>query len=251
MRAGCAWCHLARPNRAGMVHEDETGAPRARPRHVAVIPDGSRRWARERGYPVADGYGAGVRTGLDMLAWCLEAGIPHVSAFGSSQDNVANRSPEEVLAIHAAVRRLCAQSADIPGVAVHVFGAPERLPRTVPDRDELVRLAGLDPPTGRLVLHVAVAYAPHDEALALAAAGERLGREAVARDPQLFLESAAVPAADLVLRTGARPRLSGFLPFQTANAELHFLSTLWPALTRAEFDGVLTQYVSRDARPGA
>jgi short-chain Z-isoprenyl diphosphate synthase len=234
-----------------MAYEDETDAPRARPRHVAVIPDGSRRWARERGYPVADGYQAGVRTGLDVLAWCLEAGIPHVSAFGSSRDNLANRSPEEVLAIHAAVRRLCAESADIPGVAVHVFGAPERLPRTVPERDELVQLAHLDPPTGRLVLHVAVAYGPYDEALALAAAGERVGRDAVARDPQRFLLSAGVPAADLVLRTGARLCLSGFLPLQTANAELHFVPTLWPALTRAEFDGVLTRFVAPDERPGA
>src|SRR5262245_46226102 len=137
-----------------MRDDDVRGGPLTRPRHLAVIPDGNRRWARARGLPAADGYRAGVRTGVEIVAWCLEAGIAHLSAFGSSQDNVDHRSHEEVLAIHAAVRRLCVEAADIPGVGVRVFGAPERLSRTVPDREELIRLAGVAVPTSRLVLHV-------------------------------------------------------------------------------------------------
>jgi undecaprenyl diphosphate synthase len=217
---------------------------------VAVIPDGNRRWAAQHGLTVRDGYRAGVRTGLDVVRWCLEAGVAHVSAFGSSQENLAHRSLEQVMAIHEAVRALCAEAADIPGVVVHVFGAPERLPASVPDRAELIRLAHLAPRGGRLVLHVGVGYSATDELLALADAVRRLGVEAMEQDPHRVLSCASVPPVDLVIRTGARSRLSGFLPLQSARAELYFLPTLWPALTHDDFADVLARYAVHDRRPG-
>jgi short-chain Z-isoprenyl diphosphate synthase len=217
---------------------------------VAVIPDGNRRWAAQHGLTTADGYRAGVRTGLDVVRWCLEADVAHVSAFGSSHENLAHRSLDEVVAIHEAVGALCSQAADIPGVAVRVFGAPERLPASVPDRAELIRLAHLAPAAGRLVLHVGVGYSAIDELLALADAVRRIGVEAVAQDPRRLLCAAGIPPADVVIRTGARSRLSGFLPLQSACAELYFLPTLWPALTRDEFTDVLARYAVRDRRPG-
>lgn len=229
-------------------HDGST--PGSGPWHVAVIPDGNRRWATQHGLAAVEGYHAGLRTGLDVVTWCLEAGVAHLSAFGSSQENLEHRSLDQVVAIHAAVRALCVEAAAIPGVAVHVFGAPERLPAAVPDRAELVRLARLPPRSGRLVLHVGVGYSARDDLTALATAGERLGGERVAREPHRFLCSAGVPAADLVIRTGARPRLSGFLPLQSACAELYFLHTLWPALSRAEFSDVLARFAVRDRRPG-
>jgi undecaprenyl diphosphate synthase len=217
---------------------------------MAVIPDGNRRWAAQHGLAAADGYRAGVRTGLAVVTWCLDAGVAHVSAFGSSQENLEHRSAEEVVTIHEAVRALCTQAAAIPGVAVHVFGAPERLPPAVPDRAELVRLARLGPQSGRLVLHVGVGYSPRDELAALAEAGQRLGVERVAHEPHRLLCSANVPPADLLLRTGGRPRLSGFLPLQSAYAELYFLPTLWPAFSRAEFDDVLARFAARERGRG-
>jgi undecaprenyl diphosphate synthase len=217
---------------------------------VAVIPDGNRRWAAQHGLTTADGYRAGVRTGLEVVRWCLDAGVSHVSAFGSSHENLEHRSVDQLVAIHEAVRALCSQVADIPGVVVRVFGAPERLPASVPDRDELIRLAHLDPAAGRLVLHVGVGYSATDELLALADAVRRLGVEDVARDPRRLLCSATVPPADVVIRTGARSRLSGFLPLQSASAELYFLPTLWPALTHGEFADVLARYAVRDRRHG-
>jgi short-chain Z-isoprenyl diphosphate synthase len=232
------------------VPDDDRRAPSAGPWHVAVIPDGNRRWAALHGLTTADGYRAGVRTGLDVVRWCLETDVAHVSAFGSSHENLAHRSIEQVVAIHEAVRALCSEAADIPGVAVRVFGSPERLPASVPDRAELVRLAHLAPASGRLVLHVGVGYSATDELLALADAVRRIGVESVAHDPRRLLCSASVPPADVVIRTGARSRLSGFLPLQSASAELYFLPTLWPELTHGEFTDVLARYAVRDRRPG-
>jgi short-chain Z-isoprenyl diphosphate synthase len=233
-----------------MAADDHAVSAGSGPWHVAVIPDGNRRWATQHGLSVVAGSRAGVRTGLAVITWCLEVGVVHLSAFGSSRDNIQHRSPEQVVAIHAAVHALCTEAAGIPGVAVHVFGAPERLPASVPERDALVHLARIAPPTGRLVLHVGVGYSARDELAALAAAAERRGGERVAREPHRFLGSAAVPPADVVIRTGGRPRLSGFLPLQSACAELYFLPTLWPALSREEFDDVLGRYAARDRRPG-
>lgn len=232
-----------------MTDGGDMAAPGASgPFHMAVIPDGSRRWARQRGLSVADGYRAGVRTGLEVLAWCREAGVRHLTAFGSSQENLDHRTAEELVAIHAAVRLLCLEATGIPGVVVHVFGAPEKLPAFVPDRAMLRELALAEPPAAPLVLHVAVGYSARDDLAALAAAA-RAGGERVAREPQRYLRSACVPPVDVVLRTGARPRLSGFLPLQSAYAEIFFLPTLWPALRRDEFAAVLAWYAARD-RPG-
>ncbi len=220
------------------------------PWHVAVIPDGNRRWAAAHGLAMADGYRAGARTGLAVVSWCLDAGVAHLSAFGSSRENLEHRSIEQLVAIHAAVGTLCSEAAVLPGVRVHVFGAPERLPVSVPDRDTLVRLARMEPPSARLTLHVGVAYSARDDLTAVAAAAERLGAERTTREPHRFLSSRGVPPADLVIRTGGRPRLSGFLPLQSAYAELYFLPTLWPSLSREEFADALARFAGRDRRPG-
>jgi undecaprenyl diphosphate synthase len=229
------------------------GAGRARPRwgHVVIIPDGNRRWAREHGLPVAEGYAAGVAPGLAAVEWALDAGIAHLSAYGSSLANLEQRGPEQVIAIHAAVYALCVEAARMPELAVHVFGAPERIPPFVPQRAALMRLAERPPPAARLVLHVGVGYSPHDELAALAAAARSTSGEGVARDPERFLCSAGVPPADVVVRTGGRHRLSGFLPLQSASAELCFVETLWPAFTRAELDAVVDAIPARNRRTGA
>src|SRR5262245_7261804 len=107
-----------------------------RPRHVAVIPDGSRRWAMARALAAHDGYQAGAETGLAVVGWCLGEGVGHLSAFGSSKDNLEQRNIDEVFAIHAAVARFCVEMERLSDVALHVFGSPERLPAASPGRSE-------------------------------------------------------------------------------------------------------------------
>jgi undecaprenyl diphosphate synthase len=99
------------------------------PRHLAVIPDGSRRWARTQGLSIEEAYRAGACKALEVVRWCSDAGVEHLSAFGSSRENIEHRRREEIAAIHAAIGRFCTEVQAIPGVALRVFGGPRRAPR--------------------------------------------------------------------------------------------------------------------------
>lgn len=194
---------------------------------LAVIPDGTRRYARKEGLPVADAYRAGARTALAMVDWCLRAGIRHLAAFGSSRENVAHRPAEELLAIHAAVSWFCRQAGEMPDVTLRLFGDVERLPDWIPERRGLLEFLREDVPAAPLIVHVGVNYSATSTSVAV-----------------------MVPAVDLVLRTGGQQRLSGFLPLESASAELVFLPTLWPELTHAEFRRTLEWFATQDRRFG-
>jgi short-chain Z-isoprenyl diphosphate synthase len=202
------------------------------PAHLAIIPDGNRRFARQHGWSVDEGYAAAARKGLEAVEWCLDAGIPRLSIFTSSTENVARRPRREVIGFFQGVRSLCDGLRERPEVAVHVVGDMGALPDFVPGREALLRLAA--PPGGRarLVIHLAANYSAEGDL-----AGGTNGGAAPRRR-----WSAAVPRIELVMRTGGQQRLSGFLPLQCAYAELWFTETLWPAFTRPEFDAALAWY---------
>lgn len=216
------------------------------PRCLAVIPDGTRRYARKQGLSLREGYGAGARTALAMVEWCRAAGVRHLAAFGSSRDNVERRPREDILAIHAAVSWFCTQAATVPGVAIRLFGGVEQLPVWVPERRELSRFVRDGVAPAALVVHVGVNYA----APAHAGIAAREHGAPVQLEPARINAPSVVPAVDLVVRTGGQQRLSGFLPLESAHAELIFLPTLWPELTHAEFQRGLAWYAAQDRRFG-
>jgi undecaprenyl diphosphate synthase len=211
-----------------------------------VIPDGNRRYARKHALSYADGYMAGARMALQVVRWCLEAGIEHLSGFGSSVDNLIHRPPEDGRAIRAAVDWFCREAGAVPGASLAVFGEPEGSAGSVTDAE----CAPAAPASARLVVHVARWYSGRRDLAAVAAAVPHRGAETVARTPERFLLSAAIPAVDLLLRTGGQRRLSGFLPLQMAYAELYFLDTLWGELTADQFRGALGWFATQERRFG-
>lgn len=225
------------------------GSLTAVPRHVAVIPDGNRRYARKRGLSYAEAYMAGARMALEFVHWSLDAGIEHLSGFGSSADNLALRPDEEARSILAAVDWFCTASRAIPEVELRIFGqGDERIACEAPSgRHERT---GTEPAVASLVVHVGRRYSGREDLAAVAAAVPRHGEEAVRREPERFLRSAHIPPIDLLVRTGGQRRLSGFLPLQTAYAELCFLDTLWAELSQAEFRGALEWYAAQDRHFG-
>ena len=227
------------------------GRSDSRPYHVGMIPDGNRRYARKVGISMAAAYLSAADKALETVDWCAEAGVAHLSAFGVSQENIARRPMEDVLALHEALLRFCRGVVGMPGTALHLFGDPARLPATVPGREELIRLRCCSGPQGApLVVHVGVNYSGQAELTAALDAARARGIEAVAAAPAAFTLSAGVPPVDLVVRTAGQQRLSGFLPFQTAYAELWFTSTLWPELGRAEFLRALDWYARQERHFG-
>ena len=228
------------------MREHPPDQDRAVPRHLAVIPDGNRRYAHTHALSYADGYMAGARMALQVVYWCLDAGIEHLSGFGSSVDNLTQRPPEDGRTIRDAVDWFCREARAVPGVSLAVFGEPEGSAGLVTGGDRTTD----GPASGRLVVHVARWYSGRHDVAAVAAAVPHCGAETVVREPERFLLSATLPPVDLLLRTGGQRRLSGFLPLQTAYAELYFLDTLWADLTADEFRGALRWFAAQERRFG-
>ncbi len=217
--------------------------------HVGLIPDGNRRYARSRGIGIRGAYEAAADKALEAVAWCREARVAHVSAFGVSQENIARRSRDELVSLHAALVSFCERVSRQADVGLHLFGSALALPPEVPARDELIRLQRSAQSEGSLMVHVGINYSGRAELDAVQRGVRECGTE-LDGAPARFMLSASVPTVDLVIRTGGQRRLSGFLPIQTAYAELWFTDTLWPDLAHDEFRSALAWYARQERHFG-
>lgn len=210
--------------------------------HLGIINDGNRRWATLANKTYEDGYMAGARKGVKVVRWCLESGIRHLSAFAVSQENVQHRPPEEINAALNATLLFCEEVRQIPDASLRIFGDVVALPKTAHRREELIKLlkeVPVDRASRALEVHIGINYSSQAELTTLLRSLQKEGVEAISREPRDFILSAHVPDIDLLIRTGGRRRLSGFLPLQSAYAELHFIDVLWPTFSRKNFDEAL------------
>lgn len=224
-------------------------------RHVALILDGNRRWARVKGLPTALGHAAGARRVRDILQAAVSAGLPHLTLFAFSTENW-KRSTHEVAFLMSLFRRYLARATHLlvrQGIALKVIGdvrglAPE-LVKLIQDAERVT--AGLT----RLNLRVAVNYGGrwdlvqacqrwHDDQLTLS--GARLSEPGV----DAYLSTAGTPDVDLLIRTGGEHRISNFLLWQSAYAELLFLPQPWPDFSADDFVQALKWYAHRHRRGG-
>ena len=234
------------------------------PRHVGVILDGNRRYAVERGLgAAADGHAAGARHIDPFLDWCLDLGIPYVTLWLLSTDNLT-RDDAEVASlmdiIEDTVRRMGSRrDAAERGLRVTAVGALDLLPdgirRTLKEAEEVT--AGHD----RLRVQVAVGYGGRQEitdalrSLLLERAAEGQGIEEVAaslrpEDVGPHLYTTGLPDPDLIIRTSGEVRLSGFLLWQSAHSEFYFCDAYWPEFRRVDFLRALRDYQRRSRRFG-
>ncbi len=253
-----ARAQLARPRDTPPVAHAEPpdepdGAVLGVPTHVAVIMDGNRRWARARGVPEHEGHAAGVEKIRFLVEHAVRRGIRVLSLYAFSRENWA-RTDEEVVGLFALLEQ--AIRAETPelirqGVEVRVSGRVAELPAEVRASIEasLAATRGGD----RLILNVAFNYAGRTEIVdavrAIVAAGtppEQVDEAMVAS----HLYTAGLPDPDLVIRTGGEQRLSNFLIWQSAYAELHLCPTLWPDFDAAAFDAALAAFAGRERRFG-
>jgi undecaprenyl diphosphate synthase len=227
------------------------------PRHVAIIMDGNRRWARERGLPVAYGYRRGVTALRRTLRAARRAQIPIVTAFAFSEENW-NRPSSEIdllmtLCMRAARGELRALANE--GVRVRLCGRGDRLPPAT--RAALQELVASTTGNSAVTLNLAIDYGGRRE---IGDAVRALVREVHAglRDVDSIdeyavesrLYTAGMPDPDLVIRTGGELRLSNFLLFQAAYAEFWATETYWPDFGEAELRAALNDFASRQRRYG-
>lgn len=224
--------------------------------HVAIIMDGNGRWAVRRGLPRIAGHRAGVVSARRVVERALGLGINRLTLYAFSSDNW-RRPPAEVQSIFWLLRaflRLETRRLQDQGIRLQAIGRRDRLPAAVLraiEKTESMTAAGR-----RLALCVAIDYSSRDaitraavEAASLSN-GEGLSRDAVRRLLAQIL-TARGREVDLLIRTGGEKRLSDFLLWESAYAELLFSDRMWPEFDEADFDAALDAFHRRERRFGA
>jgi undecaprenyl diphosphate synthase len=210
------------------------------PTHVAIIMDGNGRWAEARGLPRTKGHEAGERALFDVVEGALEAGIRYLSVYAFSTENW-DRPSEEVEFLLGFNRSLLRQRRDElheRGVRIRRIGRRELVPDDV--LTEFDAAEELTAANERLDLLVCFNYGGRAELEDAAAKG-------AIRD-NLYAPDA--PDVDLLIRTSGEMRLSNFLLWQAAYAELYFTDVLWPDFDRHALFGALAEYAARERRFG-
>ena len=221
---------------ADIQKNNETGRL-APPRHIAIIMDGNGRWATKRGLPRTAGHKAGAETFRRIATYCKNIGVKYLTVYAFSTENW-KRSETEVSAIMALLKRYLQEAVDTmerDHIRLHFFGdmtpiAPE-LRVLARETDEITEHLSKDDFQANVCLN----YGGRDELLRAARAWaadcqagrclpEALDEETFSR----YLDSRGLPDPDLVIRPSGELRLSNFLTWQSAYAELYFTDVLWP-----------------------
>ncbi len=223
------------------------------PRHVAIIMDGNRRWARARGLTEMEGHAAGVEGIREIIRHAVRRGIEVLSLYAFSRENWA-RSDEEVSGLFMLLEQVIRnETAELKsqGARVRLLGRMEELP---PETRASIQDA-LDATVGgeRLQLNIAFNYSGRTELVDAARKVVALGLRPDEIDEDVMaaaMYTAGLPDPDMVIRTGGDERLSNFLIWQSAYAEIVFTPTLWPDFGPAELDAAVVEFASRQRRFG-
>jgi undecaprenyl diphosphate synthase len=234
------------------------GPAPAPPRHVAIIMDGNGRWAKARGLPRAAGHQRGAEAVRRTVAGAVELGLAYLTLYGFSSENW-KRPASEIDDLKVLLRiylRNEIEYLDRNGVRLRVIGDQSRfggdIVRLIEDSQR--RTAR----NARLNLTVALGYGGRADIAQAArraaeevAAGRMDARDIDERSFARFLLTDGLPDPDLVIRTSGEVRVSNFLLWQSAYAELVFLDRLWPDFTKDDLEGAVVEFHRRDRRYGA
>jgi short-chain Z-isoprenyl diphosphate synthase len=236
-------------------------AGKPRPKHVGIMLDGNRRWAKSVGHDdPSEGYKVGGAKVLDFLTWCRAAGIEHVTLFMLSDDNL-HRPADELAPLIAIIEKVVEQIAQ-PGLPweIEVIGALDLLPAASASRLKDAANLTKGRQTGTKV-DIAVGYGGRRE-IADAVRAAFAAHSAEGGDPEELISkfdvddisknlySTASTECDLIIRTSGEQRLSGFLLWQSAYAEVYFCECYWPDFRQMDFLRALRSFSLRDRRYG-
>ena len=245
---------LPAPDEGATSHGDAGGKV---PRHVAIIMDGNGRWAERRGLPRAAGHRAGAEAVRATLKSAVKAGVEVLTLYAFSSENW-RRSEDEISDLKGLMGYYLERELDElarEGVRLRLIGDHRAFgPQLVERLDRAVEKTRHN---DRLTLVVALNYGARGE---IADAARRMAAQAAAGelDPAsidearfgLELTTAGLPELDLMIRTSGEQRLSNFLLWQAAYAELIFVDTLWPDFDEAAFNATLAEFAGRQRRFG-
>jgi undecaprenyl diphosphate synthase len=228
------------------------------PRHVAVIMDGNGRWAAARGLPRVAGHREGVKAVRRCVEAAIEQGVAWLTLFAFSSENW-RRPQSEVADLTGLLRHYLRSEVKAlaeAGVKLSVIGERERFGAAL--GADLAHAEAHTASNTKLHLTMALSYGSRSEIImaaqrvaAAAAAGKLDPAQLDETGFTQFLATDGMPDPDLVIRTSGEQRLSNFLLWQAAYAELMFLDVLWPDFSAADFAAALADYARRERRFGA
>ncbi len=204
---------------------------RQKPEHIGIIPDGNRRWAKERGMNKQDGYAYGLVPGLQLLRLARERGVKEITYYGFTVDN-CKRPPEQFRAF----QRACVEAVDMltcEGAELLVIGdsSSKCFPGELTPYTERTSVHG-----GGIRVNFLVNY------------GWKWDLSHIRQDGQPY--SKDISRIDLIIRWGGMRRLSGFLPIQSVYSDFYVVDRLWPDYTDEDFLDALTWYGKQDVTLG-
>lgn len=227
------------------------------PQHVAIIMDGNGRWAKSRGQERTYGHRNAIEAVRNAINACNEIGIPYLTLYTFSSENW-NRPQEEVGALMSLLSEtLLLEAEEIynKGLRMHVIGDLQQLPPLV--KEQLLNVIELTKNNTKGNLILALSYGAHKEILtAVKQIAQKVKNNELHIadiDESIFenhLYTKGFPPVDLMIRTSGEVRISNFLLWQIAYAELQFLDVLWPDFTKEEFFKCIVNYQNKERRYG-
>jgi len=240
-----------------LAHLRAEVAARPLPRHVGIIMDGNGRWAEQRGLPRLEGHRRGSDSVREVTRAARKLGLPALTLYAFSAQNW-QRPEGEVSGLMDLLRDyLHRERPEIMdnGIRLHAIGELDRLPPRV--RDPLEDLRGESAGNSEMVLTLALSYGGREEIVAMARKVAEDARAGALRPEQIDAEAveerlwtAGLPPLELVVRTSGEVRVSNFLLWQLAYAEIHLTETLWPDFGEEALLVALDDFQKRDRRFG-
>ncbi len=229
---------------------------RGAPLHVAIIPDGNRRWARGNRLNLLAGYHTGIEKTIDVCIWAKEQGVKTISVWALSTENATRRSGGELrllygLYVKATRDKLILKKLKENQAHIKVIGNMSLLPKKL--KEALRELEMKTRMYKELTINLLVGYGGREDiaqAVRSICAGGVTPKHISSEMIGSKLMSASLPDVDLIIRTSGEQRLSGFLPWQSNYSELYFAKKYWPDFGKKDLKKAIDTFYKRKRRFG-
>lgn len=222
-------------------------------KHIAIILDGNRRWARKRGLPAIRGHEYGAKAFEKIIKHCVKTNIKHLTVYAFSTENW-KRTKIEVRALITILKKYLqeyAEELNEQGVCFRIFGDQTKFPKPV--QKEIERAINLTKKNKKMNLNICLSYGARNE---IVHAMKQISKKRIPSSKinekiiEKHLYSAGQPDPDMIIRTGGELRLSNFLLWQAAYSELIFVKKYWPDYKPADLDNAISVWQKRQRRYG-
>jgi undecaprenyl diphosphate synthase len=228
--------------------------PEKLPKLIAIIMDGNRRWARKKGLADGKGHEEGSKNLQNIIEYCRDIGIKHLTVYALSTENWRKRSPEEVKGLFNLLIKIVQEKAEQyrkSGIKFFVLGNFQAFPLKV--KNAIKKILKMTVVEEKIQFNMALNYGGRDE---IVTAVKKIIKDKIPAKKidekliSIYLYTKDQPDPDLIVRPGGEFRLSNFLLWQMSYAELYFTDILWPDFTPKELEKVLIWYQDRERRMG-